>query len=122
MREALEAFEKRAVFAAGREIAGMPADNEARERNLSPALDPVREALHTLKTTPCRYVHLWEQMKGMSENCEALERATSFWCNAQNVRAEGKAAGVHKGKALADWLEACKKLGRDIAEELRNLK
>jgi len=111
MREALEAFEKRAAAAAGAEPVGMPVDSEARARRLNTALDPVWTALDALQNTPCEH-----------ERLQALNASCTNWCNATNVLTAGKAAGVHKGKALADWLEACKKLGRDIAEELRNLK
>jgi len=123
MREALEKFERICIDTAGFEVIGTFSDGERRRAKLEGGLPYVAEALHTLKTTRCRYVHLWEQMKGMEEYWTALNASCERWiAAAPQAPARGKAAGVHKGKALAAWLEACKKLGRDIAEELRNLK
>jgi hypothetical protein len=121
MREGLEKFEAWALGCAAREPVGAPPDASQRHERMDPALDALQTPLDLLQCTPVKHPRLKEQITAMDANWEALTESVNRWC-AVNAPAAGKAAGVHKGKALADWLEACKKLGRDIAEELRNLK
>jgi hypothetical protein len=121
MREALEKFERVCIDTAGFEPIGAPPDASRRRAKLDPAFDAVQTPLDVLQCTPTRHPRLKEQIEAMSAHWDALEASVTRWCGLTSPSA-GKAAGVHKGKALAAWLEACKKLGRDIAEELRNLK
>jgi len=120
MRESLEAFEQACVQSAKLEIVGMPPDLVARQTKLTAALDPIAGAFSTLRTTPCASDRLQVQVQDMNENWAALTAATGRWC--ASPVAAGKTGGVHKGKALPAWLDACRTLSRDIAEELRNLK
>jgi hypothetical protein len=122
MREALEDFEKRATYAAGAEIAGMPPNNEQRGKSLLPALGTVHDALAALRAGATGHDRLGDRAEAMLVNWNALHATTGYWCNATGVLAEGKAGGVHKSNALAAWFEACRRLSRDIADELRELK
>jgi hypothetical protein len=122
MREALEKFSETANAVATREVPGTPVVNADRHARLMPALDPVASAFSALRTAPTRSDRLRVQVQDMNANWNELSAATGRWCNVTNVLSTGKAGGVHKYKALAAWLEACRRLSRDIAEELREIK
>jgi hypothetical protein len=121
MREALEKFERICIDTAGFEPVGMPPDASRRHARLDPYLPILKNALDTLDDAPFPNTYIEEQVTAMYTLYDELQLSVNRWC-AVNAPSVGKAAGVHKGKALADWLEACKRLGRDVAECLRNLK
>lgn len=121
LREALEKFERTCIDTAGLEPLGSLPDASARHAKLDPGLPLIHHALNTLADASFPRTEIEQQVTAMYTLYDELQLSVTRWCGT-TAPAAGKAQGVHKGKALAGWLEACKKLGRDIAEELRNLK
>ena len=96
-------------------------DASARHAKLDPGLPIIKHALDTLIDASFPRTEFEQQVTGMYTLYDELQLSVNRWCGT-TAPAAGTAKGVHKGKALAGWLEACKKLGRDIAEEIRDLK
>ena len=118
MTEALTKFEKKALAAAAAEMVRAPPDEAERRTRLAPALTTVFTALQTLNEAPCSHEHLSEQVTDMFTCYDDLKAAYERWC-ASTVPAGGRESGVHKSNRLEAWIEASRKLSRDIAEELR---